>query len=96
MILSMATPWLGTDCAVYEPVNVPRSAWLQRSRTVAAPAGIPSDDHCTVMDAAEVPRLKSTTARALVPDSVFDTPGDSSQGLPRRAPEAPGSLDRRR
>ena len=43
--LSMTTPWLGTDDAVYEPVNDPRSVWLQRSRTVAAPVGMPSALH---------------------------------------------------
>src|SRR5512144_2187193 len=70
--LSMTTPWLGIDDAVYEPLKLPRSVWLQRSRTVAAPVGIPIALHCTVIDAAAVPRLRSATARTFVPDSVFD------------------------
>jgi hypothetical protein len=43
--LSMTTPWLATDVAVYEPLKLPRSLWPQRSRTVAAPAGMPSALH---------------------------------------------------
>ena len=33
---------------------------------------MPSALHCTVIDAAAVPRLNSATARVFVPDSVFD------------------------
>ena len=43
--LSITTPWLGTEDAVYEPLNVPRSLWLHRSRAVAAPVGMPSALH---------------------------------------------------
>src|SRR5262245_10390485 len=71
--LSITTPWLGTEAAVYEPLNVPRSVWLQRSRTAAAPAGMPRALHCTEIDAVPVSlRLKSATARAFVPESVLD------------------------
>src|SRR4051812_23022434 len=70
--LSMTTPWLGTEEAVYESSKLPRSVCAHRSRTVAAPVGMPSALHCTVTDALLVPRLKSATARVFVPDSVFD------------------------
>src|SRR3954453_19638551 len=80
----MPTPWLGIDDAVYEPLNVPRSVWLQRSRTVAAPVGIPRALHCTVIEALAEPRLRSATARTLVPDSALDhtcrfVPGDAAR-----------------
>ena len=39
--LSMTTLWLATLLAVYDPVKEPRSLLAQRSRTVAAPVGMP-------------------------------------------------------
>src|SRR6185295_10959551 len=84
---SMTTSWLGTAAAVYEPMKVPKSAWLQRSRTFAVPAvrGRPSAVNDTAMDAVPVSlRLNRATARAFEPDSVFDqtcrpVPGDATR-----------------
>jgi len=69
--LTKTTPWLGTEAAVYESVNFPRSVWLQRSRTLAEPAGNPMSVQRAVIEAAEPPRLKSATATVFVPDSFL-------------------------
>src|SRR5665213_1404228 len=75
--------------AVYDPLKLPRSVWLHRSRTLALPAGSPSALHDAVIEAVAPVRLRSATARLLVPASVFDQTWRLVAGVATRRPCAP-------